>query len=214
MGQFGDGALRGDVLLPLDVFEGPEYSGDREDLDRLLGLVCARMGSERASIDLEITEAGPEKELASVVPLNTSREGEAGHYRKEGDRFIIAIAQQQTKDPLGTVATLAHEVGHVRLLGEGRITTARKDHEQLTDLATVFFGFGVFSANAAFEFSQNNRGWRASALGYLGERLFGYALAYYAFLRNEDTPTWARELDTNPRVYLKQGLRYLEARHP
>lgn len=209
VGQFGDGALRGDVMLPEEVFKGSQYSGSPDDLDRLLRLVCARMGSERGTIDLEITEEGPETALARLAPINLPRDGEAGHYRQDGDRSIIALAQRQTQDPVGTVATLAHEVGHVRLLGEGRITTDRKDHEQLTDLTTVFFGFGVFSANAAYEFSQTNRGWRSSALGYLGERLFGYALAYYAHLRDEDDPYWAHDLDTNPRVYMKQGLRYL-----
>lgn len=212
IGQFGDGVLHGEVMLPRDVFQDFPYSGSRDDLDRLLRLVCARMGSDPSTIDLEITEDGPERELARLAPIQLPRQGEAGHYRKDGERSIIAVAREQTEDPVGTVATLAHEFGHVRLLGEGRITTERKDHEQLTDLTTVFFGFGVFSANAAFEFSQNNRGWRTSALGYLGERLFGYGLAYYAHLRGEDDPYWAQDLDTNPRVYLKQGLRYLASR--
>jgi hypothetical protein len=41
------------------------------------------------------------------------------------------------------------------------------------------------------------------------EQMLGYALACYAVLRDEQSPTWARYLDTNPRVYMKHGLRYL-----
>jgi hypothetical protein len=109
-------------------------------------------------------------------------------------------------------ATIAHEIGHVRLLGEGRVSPDRPDGEQLTDLTAVFFGFGVFSANAAFDYSRDSRGWRSSTLGYLGERLLAFGLACCAFRRGEQAPAWATALDTNPRVYLKQGLRYLERR--
>ena len=36
---------------------------------------------------------------------------------------------------------------HVRLLGEQRIDPARADMEPLTDLVTVMFELGVFTAN-------------------------------------------------------------------
>ncbi|GAA4473494.1 hypothetical protein [Phytohabitans houttuyneae] len=39
--------------------------------------------------------------------------------------------------------------------------------------------------------------------------MYGYALARYAWLRGETDPAWSRYLDTNPRAYLKRGLRYL-----
>jgi hypothetical protein len=42
--------------------------------------------------------------------------------------------------------------------------------------------------------------------------MFGYGLAHYSFLRGERRPGWRRYLDTNPRVYLRRGLRYLRRR--
>lgn len=39
--------------------------------------------------------------------------------------------------------------------------------------------------------------------------MFGYGNACYAWLRGEENPDWARYLDTNPRVYMKNGLGYL-----
>jgi hypothetical protein len=39
--------------------------------------------------------------------------------------------------------------------------------------------------------------------------MYGYALARYAWLRGETSPAWAAHLDTNPRTYLKDGLRFL-----
>ncbi len=40
----------------------------------------------------------------------------------------------------------------------GRISADRKDHERLTDLLTVYFGFGVFTTNAALRFGETARG--------------------------------------------------------
>jgi hypothetical protein len=93
--------------------------------------------------------------------------------------------------------------------GERRIDPGRSDDEQLTDLTTIFLGTDIFTANAAFDFSQTRSGWQSSHLGYLGETLSGYALAYFAYLRGEREPAWAAALDTNPRIYMRQGLRYL-----
>jgi thymidylate kinase len=42
--------------------------------------------------------------------------------------------------------------------------------------------------------------------------MYGYALAYYAWLRDEAKPDWVTYLDTNPRVFLKRGLRFLRGR--
>jgi hypothetical protein len=39
--------------------------------------------------------------------------------------------------------------------------------------------------------------------------MYGYALARHAWLRGETSPAWAAHLDTNPRTYLKDGLRFL-----
>ncbi len=121
----------------------------------------------------------------------------------------MAIDRASIGNPASLLAVIAHELGHVRLLGEGRIPAGRPDHEPLTDLLTVYLGLGILTANASFEFSQGTRGWRAQRLGYMTEQMFGYALACYARLRGERQPPWARYLDTNPRIYMKHGLRYL-----
>jgi hypothetical protein len=40
--------------------------------------------------------------------------------------------------------------------------------------------------------------------------MYGYALARYAVMRGETRPSWFRFVDSNPRSYLKKGLRFLE----
>jgi hypothetical protein len=171
------------------------------------------MGVEREQVELEIIADDEDAELIAALPsFERSWSGAAGHYRRRNGRNVIAVKSAQADNPVALVATIAHELGHVRLLGEGRVSPDRKDHEPLTDLTTVLFGLGIFTGNAAVDFSQHAGGWRSQRLGYLTEPMFGYALAYYAWLRREPKPVWARYVDQNPRAFLKRGLRYLGGR--
>ncbi|GID29340.1 hypothetical protein [Paractinoplanes brasiliensis] len=207
--EFGLERLRGEVVLPTDGYFPGEYRGTREDVRVVLERLCAHMGIDPARVELEHDEADDNPELSAHVPIHWSGSGAAGHHRMRDGRSVIGIRDDQAARPAGLVATVAHELGHVLLLAEGRISAKRKDHEPLTDLLTVFFGLGIFSANSSFDYSRDDQYTRTSRLGYLTEPMFGYALARYAWLRGEPDPDWARYLDTNPRTFLKRGLRFL-----
>ena len=118
------------------------------------------------------------------------------------------------EDPLTVVATLAHELGHVILLGGGLIDRSAKDMEPLTDLLTVYLGFGIFTANCSGRFRQwqteTNQGWSMQRLGYLPEEVYGYALARFAHQRGERSPKWTRHLSTNLRSYFRKSAAWLE----
>jgi hypothetical protein len=156
--------------------------------------------------------------MSGDVPIRNSSRTAAGHHRTRDGRSVIGIHDDQARRPMALVATVAHELGHALLLGGGLITADREDHEPLTDLLTVYFGLGIFSANSAFEFSQEARGrysyTSTSRLGYLTEPMYGYGLARFAWLRGESRPSWARYLDTNPGTFLKRGLRFLDQAAP
>ncbi len=68
--------------------------------------------------------------------------------------MVIALRESLLRDPLPLIATIAHEPGHVILLGGRLLDPATPDHEQLTDLLTVFLGFGNFSSTSAALFRQ------------------------------------------------------------
>ncbi|MEV4512738.1 hypothetical protein AB0K00_27670 [Dactylosporangium sp. NPDC049525] len=210
--------IGGEVLLPTDEYFPGTYTGSRADVRAVFLRLCAHMDVDPARVDLVHDDAFTDDALSAHVPVRSAWSGAAGHHRVVGGRSVIGINDEQAKSPMALVATIAHELGHVLLLGEGRISADRKDHEPLTDLLTVYFGLGVFSANAAFAFGREVRGEYAytttSRLGYLTVPMFGYGLAYYAWLRGEADPGWARFLDTNPRTYCRRGLRYLRARGP
>src|SRR4030088_2787202 len=48
---------------------------------------------------------------------------------KEEDRVVIALRSTLLKDPFVLVATVAHELGHVILLGGGHMDRTTPDHE-------------------------------------------------------------------------------------
>ncbi|MEU8817583.1 hypothetical protein [Actinoplanes sp. NPDC048796] len=216
IGQFGRERLLGTVVLPTDEFFPGVYRGSRDDIRAVFRRVSAHMGVDPAAIDLEHDADEEDDALAASVPLNRQWQVAAGHHRVRDGRSVIGIRDDKAAEPMALVATIAHELGHALLLNDAgtvRIDPEREDHEPLTDLLTVFFGLGIFTANAAFEFNRHETGYRTSRLGYLTEPMYGYALARYAWLRGEPDPMWARCLDTNPRAYLKRGLRYL-SRNP
>src|SRR5262245_48660067 len=100
-------------------------------------------------------------------------------------------------------------------LGQSRVRADENDHEPLTDLTTVFFGLGIFTANSTIRdrgwSSGLWTGWSTARLGYLNQRMFAYALARFAFERNELEPAWLRHVRPDVRAPLKQGLRFLGA---
>ncbi|HST81187.1 MAG TPA: hypothetical protein VLL08_05575 [Kineosporiaceae bacterium] len=209
LAQFGRKALDGPVLVPEEAFFPYRYQGSFQDVEAILEKVCRRMGVDRQLIQPVLTPPDDKQILAQVLTGRSA--GAAGHYQPIDDGYLVAISQTQLPDPVAVTAVIAHELGHVRLLGEGRIEPGRRDGEQLTDLVTVALGLGVFSANASFDFDQSASGWRVSRLGYLSEEMFGYALAWYARQRGERAPSWVEALDSNPRGFFRQAQRYLDA---
>ena len=134
----------------------------------------------------------------------TGRSRAVGHFRIENGRAVIALDQSECADPKLLTAIAVHELCHLRLLGEHRVRAERPDGERLTDLLTVYFGFGIFSTNAAMRFARADRGWSIlpvgelddrtlnaarhegyQRLGYLSSAEFGYALACYCWLRRD-----------------------------
>ncbi len=211
-GQFGQELLRRPVLLPDDPRFPRPYRDRPQDVRRVVDTLFGHLEVERAAVDVELEQDDPaEQELLRHLPRAARHSaGAAGHYRRAADgRPRITLTGELTADPVALVAVLAHELGHHRLLGEGRIAAGRRDGEPLTDLLTVFFGAGHYNANAAFRFTQDAHGWRRSALGYLTQPMFGYALARYAWLRGEPDAGWTGLLDTNLRGYFRAGTRYL-----
>ena len=184
-------------------------------LKALFRRVCGYMNVDPGRVDLEIIPDA--SQLVGTLPEYTYRsEGPAGlHFGgNEEERPLIGVKQSLLEDPLLVVATLAHELGHVILLGGGHLRHDSEDMEPMTDLVTVYLGLGIFNANAARRFlqfqDQRRAGWSMNRLGYLPEEVFAYALARFAKDRGETRPAWAAHLSTNLKVYFRKSAEWLE----
>jgi hypothetical protein len=211
--QFGtEGARRCPVVLPSPQYFPDPYRPCEDDARRLLDRVCHYMRIDPARIRMSLYEE--QKPLAFGDGL-TSTDGTAGLYQEEEEYFRIWIEVQNLADPLSLVATMAHELGHVHLLGHKRISIEAEDHEPLTDLLTVFFGVGVITANSVLQernWNDGNRfGWSMGRRGYLDMPSFGYALAKFAMLRADSGKGWSRELRLDVRSSFNQALRLLRS---
>lgn len=217
--------LDAQVVQP-DAAHFPDpFDGTPTAAQLMFNRICRYMQVEPSRIDLEIF-ADETEELREILPYWTHGPGGcAGMYTHDSDsngdmagderlRMTVAIRSTQLKDPHALVATMAHEVGHVILLGGGLLDNRTPDHEPLTDLLTVFLGFGIFNANASARFRQfqdeRRQGWSMQRLGYLPEEAYGYALAKFCLERGEDRPDWVRHLSTNVRAYYKSSLKWLQ----
>ena len=195
------------VILPTPEFFPDPYNGTREDALRMLERVCGYMGIEPETVELSL--------YRERNPLSNGElwQGTAGLYHEEVRKYRISVEVANLGDPLALVATMAHELGHVHLLGHGRITPDVEDHEPLTDLLTVFLGMGVFTANSVirehYQDTALSSMWSIGRRGYLTMPMYGYALALFARRRGEEKPRWARELRLDVRSSFKQAMRFL-----
>ena len=204
VGEFEPAELAGPVLLPTrECFPVEEFHSEQGAL-AVFALVAGRMSVEVPGVDFVYV---PDDDAGALRFGSGVHEGVAGHYVVVGDRPVVTVFGAQSAGPVTLIATIAHELAHVRLLGEKRIDPDRRDGEPLTDLLTVFLGLGIFTANAAHEFAADHRGWSARRLGYLTEQMFGYALARFALSRGERDPAWAKHLDLNPHTYMRRTLK-------
>jgi hypothetical protein len=206
--QFGLELLRNaSVVLPRPEFFPDPFHGTEEDARRMLDRTCCYMGIDSTTVELSLYEDQNPVYEAGL------RQGTAGMYHTDAGKFRVWLEVANLDDPLAMVGTMAHELGHIHLLGHGRISDEVEDHELLTDLLTVYFGMGVFTANSVvrehYWSAGQVSGWSIGRRGYLGMPEYGYAFARFARARGEDGTEWARELRLDVRSAFKQAMRFL-----
>lgn len=206
--------LQATAIVPTDEHFPDHYDKSENALHRMFHRVATQMQVNPDEVDLTLFEN--EHDLTrELVPFYSGQSsGAAGLYHHDADsRPHISISHTQLKDPMSLVATLSHEISHIILLRPGLVGRDDLHMEPLTDLLTVFLGFGIFTANSAFRFRQfdhyDKQGWSAKRLGYLSEQQFGYALARFAFEREEQKPAWSRHLASNISPHMKRSLDWL-----
>lgn len=212
--QFGYDPVQRPTILPTPAFFPLPYAGSDDDIKALVRTVCPMMGLQPDRITVRLVgEPAADPEAHKYVVHSESFAAGVFEQGEDGSR-IIDLDRASAADQGRMTAVIAHELGHARLNGEGRIEPGRADMEALTDLSTVFFGLGIFNANAARTTKPNASGYSVQRLGYLDQRMFGYALACYTRMRNDPAPKWGSYLTAPPREYMNRGLTYLRKAAP
>jgi hypothetical protein len=229
--EFDDHAFNGRrVVLPTPEFFPDPYDGSQLSVRKLLDRVCGYMDVDTDLITLRFQSRG-----GKVWLVNGAGQGipdAAGTYEESGSQFdddgeFIPIRPRRYGDPdpkiitldtsglenqMTLVGTMAHELAHVRLMGERRLRGDEFDNELLTDLTVVFFGLGIFLANAPRSWESQFTKWPGTSLikpEYMTRPMFGYALAHLAWFQGQEFPDWAKHLHWNARAEFKQAVRFL-----
>jgi hypothetical protein len=209
--EFADSAFTGlPVVLPTPEFFPDAYDRSKGSVRRLLDRVCEYMDVVPARVTLQTL--ADTTNLWLVNDAGQYLPHAAGTYEEGERKYIIRVSKSEFDDPMALVGTMAHELAHVRLLGEGHVTSEVYDNELLTDLAVVFFGLGIFLANSPRVWDSQHTRWPGTFLvkpEYMTPPMFGYALAHLAWFRGESKPAWAKYLHLNARPDFKEALRFL-----
>jgi len=212
-----ENTLNRQVLIPHHTAFPIKYDGEERSAFDTLRIVAKQMEIPYEDIHLDFYN-GTVKEISTGSPwgrgifLKSEKDdaGASGLYWGKGEsgKYEISLVRTKLKQPENMVATLAHELAHIKLLGENRLET---NDEKLTDLTTVFFGLGIFNANAAFQTytKVDSYGWRK--MGYLSQMEWGYAMSLFAHIRNELMPKWIDYLTLNIKGDFIQGQNFIKA---
>lgn len=202
--------LANEVVLPNEKYFPDPLTGKPRDVRRIVERVCAYMDVDPREVELGLYKL--DKPGQPLLTVTGSRHASFNYQKRKG-KYNLRLEVTQAAHVESLVAHVAHDLAHVILLGERRITSDHVDYEPLADLVTVFYGFGVFSANAAFALAQGRNaeyhGGPHLREGYMTEEMYGYALALFVHARGGAKPDWTKMLSVNVRHYFKQGLKFL-----
>lgn len=110
-----------------------------------------------------------------------------GTFGVAGNRIQISYVPELLERPDQLIATFAHELAHYLLATKHSEPPCADDEKEfLTDLTAVYLGFGVFLANARFNFEGLVHGWRMARSGYLPEADLIFALALFIEAKGVD----------------------------
>ncbi len=193
------------IVLPTDEFFPDPYDGTPRAAQAMFRRVCGYMGVDPRRVDFEMFDDPTPSTTYAFDP----ERGFAAGYWEDG---LVSIERGALDRPADLIGTMAHELAHQRLIGEGRVDPRAPDNELLTDLTAVYHGFGVFLANNRRKHIGKLSHWPGTKLvkpEYISEPILGYALAHFAWFRDEPSPAWASALNWAPHAVFKQGLRWL-----
>ena len=190
-----------DVVLPTEDLFPESPAGDGVDTQQVFELLCDRMGVGADKVQLELHDDDPPQG-------QQSRQGQSGSFG------IIHVSSQPSPDPQLVVATLARSLAHHVLEQRGATVPGDEtNRRRVVELLPTYLGLGIFTANCCLaennEYLGEANAWSFNRHGQLPARMLGYALALFAWVRDEFHPPWTAHLRLDASAVVRGGLRYL-----
>lgn len=196
------------ILLPLPAVFPVQWNGKVADVHRLTQHLMYYAGL--AHLDMRLTGFTAD-DLEGVMDAGT-----AGWFAGiEHGRALFGVHVAQLRDAEGAVGVMAHEVAHAWRAEHKLVAEVRDREELLTDLTTVYLGFGVLTTNNTDRYRTSGgygyTAWSSSSAGYLPTPAMAWLLALQVAAR--DYPREAHEveaqLEPNQRASFRAALKEL-----
>ncbi|HEX2060353.1 MAG TPA: hypothetical protein VHK90_06400, partial [Thermoanaerobaculia bacterium] len=119
-------------------------------------------------------------------------------------------------EPEKAAGTLAHEVAHAWREKHRLVVDARDREELLTDITTIYLGFGIFTTNNTDRFRTagdiHEQRWSYLRVGYLPMQAMAFLLALQASARDdlEETAKIERHLEANQARAFREAMEHFE----
>lgn len=187
------------VALPTSQFFPEIRDGSHAEAEQTFARVCRHLGVQPEHVRLEIV---PD----DAVPERSNDDTDA-------NVTTVRVLESMLTDQETLIAGMARFVTVDRLQRSGNLTGTEEDASWLVELATVFFGMGIFGANVAVQHRETTDGalrrWTIRRHGHLPARVYGYAMALFAVSRRERQSAWARMLGHDALDAFRRGIRFL-----
>ncbi|GHA32716.1 hypothetical protein ACFFLZ_05285 [Photobacterium aphoticum] len=176
------------LVLPTDAFFPSHIASPDEAVTTTFLQVRQHAGMGIWPCALVPQEADDDTHVGPCLLIQQAPHSPNGTYCRYEGKAYISFNPELANHPARIVATFAHELGHYLTddLPEPP-PGGWENWEFATDLTAVFLGFGIFSANTAFNFQQyangESQGWRSQRSGYLSDVELLFALALFCQLK-------------------------------
>jgi hypothetical protein len=184
----------------------------------------AYAGLEQLDVDVEPFATEAEVELGEVAEVRSHRkQGAAAWFRGiEEGCCLFGVELELVDDPERLVGALAHEVAHAWRFHHGLMVKDSELEEELTDLTTVYLGFGILTVNGTYRYrakgddiqgSLASTQWSFAQAGYLPLEAMCFLLAVQAVARRLESGEvrgLQRQLEPNQASSFRRALQELE----
>ncbi len=195
-------------ILPTTENFPYENLKDDKQFQKLFEQLCRLWDINPNEIKVKLFDDFASKQWTTWIPHG--KWSDAGglysqEYTLDEKRFNIQLAKSNLNNPQLLVAVLSHELAHVKLLGGNYISRNDADMEPLTDLTSIFFGFGIFVANSC---ETKDIYWIGRS-GYLPNEIISYTSALICYITQRDPTEYLGYLNTNTNALFQQDCAFL-----